>query len=100
MGSSRMRKYIINILDQFRKDVNETHAHAYDDLNYIRSGSNGRNSTSESIASSSMDADEAESDDATTPSYGELQTMHKIGASTRVQSGVKFNRLDSSYDFI
>ena len=102
IGSCRMRRQIVDVLEQFRIDVNDAHAHAYDENKYFVNGSED----SKSMVSSSGYNDNNESDfDDTTKASSEdevVRMMKDIGSSPSTtasftKSGIK--RVDSAYMF-
>ncbi len=127
MGSYRMRKYIIDKLEQFRKDVNDTHAHVYDDINikYLNDKNDGsgyagggnviEKSNDSIISYENTDTtesggmiyqDDEDTDDTTvTPSplpvsSSGVTMLRNIKASASTIRRNQFQRIDSSYDFI
>ena len=82
----------MEMLEQFRRDVNDAHAHAYDESNRYVQGSSGGN---ESTESTSQD-EENDTENTTTTSFDVKDVEAGVSSAKRGQ----FQRLDSSYDFI
>ena len=82
----------MEMLEQFRRDVNDAHAHAYDENNRYVQGSSGGN---ESTESTSQD-EENDTENTTTTSSDVKDVDAGVPSAKRGQ----FQRLDSSYDFI